>query len=90
MIKRVSTNSRILERPRKERPGWRGVGREANDVAEVRAGGGEMMERVQPRAMMKEIRKRVKLWRAVIGLRMWGLRREEGRGIRERRNVRKR
>ncbi|KAJ6348421.1 hypothetical protein OIU76_004816 [Salix suchowensis] len=47
---------------------------------------GEMMERVQPRAMMKEIRKRVKLWRAVMGLRMWGLRREEGRGIRERRN----
>lgn len=48
--------------------------------------GWEMMERLQPRAMMRETSKRVREWRAVMGLRMWAPR--EGSGVRERRNVR--
>lgn len=31
-----------------------------------------MMERVQPMAMMSERRRRVRLWKAVMGLRMRG------------------
>ncbi|KAJ6704509.1 hypothetical protein OIU85_030333 [Salix viminalis] len=54
--------------PEKERPGWRGVGREANDVAEVRAGGGgDDGEGAAKGHDEGERRKRVKLWRAVIG-----------------------
>ena len=41
-----------------------------------------MMERVQPRAMMRERRKRVRECRAVMGFRMWVPR--EGRGVRKR------
>ena len=29
------------------------------------------LERVQPMAMMRERRRRVRLWRAEMGLRMW-------------------
>ena len=30
------------------------------------------MERVQPTAMMRDERRRVRLWTAMMGLRMWG------------------